>query len=60
MQISSNFMKGFVLLVYSVKVAPGWNSLPRDVVNAKSLNSFRKKLDDYCGDRKYSCDPVFV
>ena len=47
-------------LVYSVRVAPGWNSLPRGVVNAKSLNSFKKKLDDYCGDRKYSCDPVFV
>ena len=29
-------------------------------VNAKSLNSFNKKLDNYCGDRKYSCNSVFA
>ena len=46
--------------VYSVRVAPGWNRLPRGVVNAKSLRSFKKKPDDFCGDRKYSCDLVFV
>ena len=33
--------------VYSVRVAHGWNRLPRDVIKTKSLNSFKKKLDDY-------------
>ncbi len=46
--------------VYSVRVAHGWNRLPRDIVNAKSLNCFKNKLDDYCGERKYSCDPPFI
>ena len=46
--------------VYSVRVARRWNRLPREVVHAKSLNSFKQNLDNYCGDRKFLCDPVFV
>ena len=30
-----------------------WNSLPNDIVNAKSLNIFKNKIDSHFGDIKY-------
>ena len=44
---------------YSVRVAHEYNRLSNNVVDAKSLNLFKQKLDNYCGDRKFLCEPVF-
>jgi len=32
---------------FSVRVVPVWNVLPFDVVNARTLSSFRAKLDKF-------------
>ena len=35
------------------RVVPDWNSLPSDVVNAISVNSFKSKLDKFWCDHQY-------
>ena len=34
------------------RVAPAWNSLPESIVNAKTINEFKNKLDDWNFKRK--------
>ena len=41
---------------YSIRVVNDWNNLPADVVNAKSVASFKKRLDNHWKDLQYSTD----
>ena len=41
---------------YSIQVVNDWNYLPEDVVNAKSVASFKKNLDNHWKDLQYSTD----
>ena len=41
---------------YNIRVANDWNNVPADVVNAKSVASFRKNLDNHWKDLQYSTD----
>ena len=41
---------------YSIRVVNDWNNLPADVVNAKSVASFKKNLDNHWKDLQYSTD----
>ena len=43
-------------LFYSIRGVHGWNQLPEVIVNAKLLSIFKKELDNYFGDKKYSSD----
>ena len=38
---------------FSVRVINNWNSLPHEVVNAGSLESFKSKLDNSWEDKTY-------
>ena len=44
LQICSNFLN---------RIINDWNSLPSDVVNARSINSFKSLLDDFLIDSKF-------
>jgi len=35
---------------FSQRVVNSWNSLPQHIVEAPSVNSFKKRLDDYYND----------
>ena len=41
---------------YRIRVVNDWNNLPADVVNAKSVASFEKNLDNHWKDLQYSTD----
>ena len=45
--------KSTSLNAFSNRVVTDWNSLPRDVVSAKTTNSFKNKLDDHWKDEKF-------
>ena len=42
---------------FSVRVTDVWNSLPESIVNAKSLNCFKNKLDTYWINQAHKCQP---
>ena len=35
---------------FTSRIVTDWNSLPEDVVNAESINSFKNKLDEFFND----------
>ena len=37
-----------------------WNELPRNVVNATTINSFKKQLDDAWEDKPFKYDPKTI
>ena len=37
-------------MFYYQRVVDGWNGLPAEIAEAKSLNVFKTKLDDYFKD----------
>lgn len=41
---------------FSVRVTNWWNSLPQYVVNAKSVNAFKNKLDGFCINKRIYYD----
>ena len=41
---------------YRIRVGNDWNNLPPDVVNAESVASFNKRLDNHWKDVQYSTD----
>ena len=43
---------------FSNRIINKWNSLPREIVCAKSLNVFKNTLDKYWEDIKFSIDIV--
>ena len=40
---------------YSFRIVESWNSLPEDIVNAASLNTFKARLDKCWSIRKFIC-----
>ena len=38
--------------LYSIRAANGWDQLPEDIANAKSLSTFKKELDSYFGEKR--------
>ena len=38
---------------FTQKAINDWNSLPKDVVNALSINVFKKRLDEYWTEYRY-------
>ena len=41
---------------YSIRVINDWNNLPAHVVNAETVTSFKKRLDNHWESLKYSTD----
>ena len=39
---------------FSNRIVNNWNSLPEEIVNSKTLNSFKNRLDKYWGGYKFS------
>ena len=52
-QTKKKATKSTSLNAFSNRVVTNWNSLPRDVVSAKTTNSFKNKLDDHWKDEKF-------
>ena len=40
---------------YSFRIVDSWNSLPEDIINAPTLDTFKARLDKYWSDRKFIC-----
>ena len=38
---------------FSQRIVADWNSLPSEVVNATSIDSFKKQLDDHWWDKRF-------
>ena len=43
---------------FSIRSINTWNSLPADVVAAKSVNAFKSKLDSYWRGMEYTTNPT--
>ncbi len=41
---------------FAIRIVKIWNSLPEDVVNAPSINSFKNKLDEFLEDQEMYYD----
>ena len=42
--------------LFTLRIVSSWNSLPADLVNAKSLNCFKNMLDQLWFDKRYIYD----
>ena len=39
---------------FSIRIVNDWNKLPSYIVQVKSINSFKNKLDKYCREEMYA------
>lgn len=44
---------------FTLRVSSTWNSLPKNIAEATSLNQFKNKLDKLCKDKNIMFDPDF-
>jgi len=44
----------------TVRVVRHWNRLPRDVIDAQSLETFKARLDQALGNLIYLCMSLFI
>ena len=44
-------------ITLGVRVVYDWNTLPKSVVKSESINIFKSRLEDVCGDKLWKYDP---
>ena len=45
---------------FSYRIVDNWNSLPAQVVQAKSINAFKSKLDRHWAHLHFTTDPILT